>query len=152
MLVADQAVLFKKKLFVRSCRAADFCSVWGAYEKDCEFFREYSNVVASRGKVGSLVLVARLDPKPLCQIILSFNGIRGHLRFRQCPRTSRHPAVGTGDFANAHEVGIRDFVVELRGRPTIHAKMLNFRESALGFGAWSSFGPRISSEAPLRLF
>ncbi|CAE7922663.1 TANC2, partial [Symbiodinium necroappetens] len=59
MLVADQAVLFKKKLFVRSCRAADFCFVWGAYEKDCQFFREYSDIVASRGKVGSLVLVAR---------------------------------------------------------------------------------------------
>ena len=45
MLVADQAVLFKKKLFVRSCRAADFCFVWGAYEKDCQFFREYSYIV-----------------------------------------------------------------------------------------------------------
>ncbi|CAE7945352.1 zmpB [Symbiodinium sp. KB8] len=59
MLVGDQAALFKKKLFVRSCRAADFCLALGAYEKDCQFFREYSYIVANRGKVGSLVLVAR---------------------------------------------------------------------------------------------
>ncbi|CAE7518982.1 unnamed protein product [Symbiodinium sp. CCMP2592] len=58
-LVADQAVLFKKKLFVRSCRAADFCLALGAYEKDGQFFAEYSHIVANRGKVGSLVLVAR---------------------------------------------------------------------------------------------
>ncbi|CAE7801694.1 Tanc2 [Symbiodinium sp. CCMP2592] len=58
-LVADQAVLFKKKLFVRACRAADFCLALGAYEKDGQFFAEYSHIVANRGKVGSLVLVAR---------------------------------------------------------------------------------------------
>jgi len=58
-LVADQAGLFKKKLFVRSCRAADFCLALGAYEKDSQFFTEYSYIVANRGKVGSLVLVAR---------------------------------------------------------------------------------------------
>ena len=63
-LVADQAGLFTKKLFVRSCRAADFCLALGAYEKDSQFFTEYSYIVANRGKVGSLVLAARLNPKP----------------------------------------------------------------------------------------
>ncbi|CAE7530003.1 Tanc1 [Symbiodinium sp. CCMP2592] len=58
-LVADQAGLFKRKLFVRSCRAADFCLALGAYEKDGQFFAEYSHIVANRGKEGSLVLVAR---------------------------------------------------------------------------------------------
>ncbi|CAE7801705.1 EEF1AKNMT [Symbiodinium sp. CCMP2592] len=63
-LVADQAVLFKKKLFVRACRAADFCLALGAYEKDGQFFAEYSHIVANRGKVGSLVLAAWLIPNP----------------------------------------------------------------------------------------
>eukprot|EP00439_Symbiodinium_sp_Y106_P085500 s9_g28.t1 len=57
--VVEQAELFKAQLFFRSCRAADFCSVLGACEKDCQFFREYSDAVANRGKSGSLVLVAR---------------------------------------------------------------------------------------------
>ena len=47
-LVRDQADLFKSQLFIRSCRVADFCLALGAYEKDSQFFREYSYIVANR--------------------------------------------------------------------------------------------------------
>ena len=62
MLVADQAGLFQGRLFVQSCRAADFCSAFGgAKEKDGEFLDEYSAIVedGGLGKTAAMVLVAR---------------------------------------------------------------------------------------------
>ncbi|CAE7763905.1 unnamed protein product, partial [Symbiodinium sp. CCMP2456] len=110
MLVVDQAVLFETKLFARSCRKADFCAAWGTFETDGQFFKEYSDIVANRGKVGSLVLVARLHPKPLCQIALSFNGIRR----------------GVCVFANAHEeVGISPWALVISLMPTKCASVIS---------------------------